>query len=578
MFRPAMALGLTALTSIAAAQGTSNPTTADVWGGELVTGSGQDEHLGADVAIRGDYAYVGAMRYDSGAVPDTGIVYVFARQPSPSPGWVLAGTVPIPVPIATEEFGRWVAIDGNTLVVATNHFLSGQSGRVYVFEGSGTSWSFKGTLIGPALQNGSLFGLSDVSGDRIIVGAPGTASYTGAAYLFAKQGPDWSSYTWQALAPTLGSLSPGDTFGHDIAIDGDIAVIGATGPVSGASNGAVYVFERDPITDTWINVQVLSVSSSGPGTDAFGYGLEIDGTTVLVGCYQRDVQGASGMEVDAGEAFVFTRTGGAMGAGSWAMQATLQRPLTDIQAHEQFGYAVAIDGDRAIVAARGDGGAVGAAYVFGRTGTTWALNAIKVLPSHDSGSQGGSADGFGTSAAFDAARNEMIIGAPTHDHTPSIPMSGGAFVYALTAPPATYCTAKVNSQFCMPSIAAAGSPSVSSTTPFTISAANVLPNKFGLLFYGTTGPIAVAYHGGFLCVKPPTKRTPAQNSGSSGAPCFTGNPATGTYAIDFNSVIQSGQNPALFPGVRVCGQFWYRDPLDPYGDGLTDAVDCVIAP
>jgi hypothetical protein len=155
---------------------------------------------------------------------------------------------------------------------------------------------------------------------------------------------------------------------------------------------------------------------------------------------------------------------------------------------------------------------------------------------------------------------------------------GGADVLILTSQCAsqTYCTAKANSQGCVPSIGATGSASAGAGSGFLVTATNVLGQKTGMVIYGTSGRTAVPFGGGTLCVAAPLRRTPAQNSGgsASGADC------TGQYAFDFNAWIAIGFDPALVPGAVVDAQYWSRDPgfAPPDNIGLTDALEFAIAP
>jgi hypothetical protein len=151
----------------------------------------------------------------------------------------------------------------------------------------------------------------------------------------------------------------------------------------------------------------------------------------------------------------------------------------------------------------------------------------------------------------------------------------GAYAFDHNAPtsPTTYCTAKVNSLGCTPSIVFIGSPSASSGVPFLIRALQVINNKSGLFFYGAQ-PAATAFQGGTLCVKTPIVRTTAQISGGSPPP----NNCSGTFSLDFNAYIASGANPSLAPRVSVYGQYWYRDPSAVAGTGLTNAIAFTINP
>jgi hypothetical protein len=143
----------------------------------------------------------------------------------------------------------------------------------------------------------------------------------------------------------------------------------------------------------------------------------------------------------------------------------------------------------------------------------------------------------------------------------------------LCTAPHVFCTAKVNSLLCVPTVSFSGNPSASSASPFTIGAGQVLSQKSGIFFYGY-GAASNPYQGGYMCVQPPLRRTPTQNSGGSpsGADC------TGTLVFDMNARIQSGVDPNLTVGATVAGQFFYRDPGDPFTTGLTSAVTFVVCP
>lgn len=136
-----------------------------------------------------------------------------------------------------------------------------------------------------------------------------------------------------------------------------------------------------------------------------------------------------------------------------------------------------------------------------------------------------------------------------------------------------YCTAKVNSQGCLPSITMEGCPSMTDPGPAPVFATQVVNNKNGNLFFGFA-PKGLPFQGGFLCVQPPSKRTPVQGSGGNPPP----NDCSGVFTFDFNGRIQSGSDPTLQAGVTVYAQYWSRDPLSPSTTGLTDAVSFTIQP
>ncbi|MBI5434399.1 MAG: hypothetical protein HZA52_16315 [Planctomycetes bacterium] len=137
---------------------------------------------------------------------------------------------------------------------------------------------------------------------------------------------------------------------------------------------------------------------------------------------------------------------------------------------------------------------------------------------------------------------------------------------------AVYCTSKVNSLGCTPAISMTGAPSASSGTGCSLSTVNVIGNKNGLFFHSTTGPLGTPFHGGFLCVKSPTKRHAVLASGGTGGTC------SGSFSEDLNVYIANGTDPALVAGASVWIQTWSRDPGSPSTDSLSNAVTAVVCP
>ena len=118
-----------------------------------------------------------------------------------------------------------------------------------------------------------------------------------------------------------------------------------------------------------------------------GISVSLSGDTALIGAYWDDV----GSNNHQGSAYVFTRNG-----TTWTQQAQLT--ANDGAAEDWFGISVSLSGDTALVGAYGDeiGSYTyqGSAYVFTRSGTTWAQQAKLTA------SDGTSSDYFGRSVAI----------------------------------------------------------------------------------------------------------------------------------------------------------------------------------
>jgi hypothetical protein len=137
-----------------------------------------------------------------------------------------------------------------------------------------------------------------------------------------------------------------------------------------------------------------------------------------------------------------------------------------------------------------------------------------------------------------------------------------------------YCTAKTNSQGCVPHIGASGPASATSAAACFVTASQVINNKTGTLFYGVNGRISVPFQGGFNCVATPRRRTLYQSSAGNAPP----DDCSGAFSFDFKARIQSGVDPALVVGAHVDAQYWSRDPVSASTTNLTDAVELVICP
>jgi hypothetical protein len=175
---------------------------------------------------------------------------------------------------------------------------------------------------------------------------------------------------------------------------------------------------------------------------------------------------------------------------------------------------------------------------------------------------------------MDSSGNDSVIGF----QGPGAPGNGlDAYAkrYTSTVGPHVYCTAKVNSQGCLPAIGFSGTASASLASPFLITATNVLNQKPAFLLYGFGSSFA-PYYGSTICITPPLKTTPFQTTAGNPAP----NDCSGALSIDFNARIQSGVDPLLMPGTTVGARWYYRDTQDPagYGTGLTNAVRFTICP
>lgn len=121
-----------------------------------------------------------------------------------------------------------------------------------------------------------------------------------------------------------------------------------------------------------------------------------------------------------------------------------------------------------------------------------------------------------------------------------------------------YCTSKVNSLGCRPTISAAPGCAMPGV-PYLVEVHQLLNNRPGILFYGRD-PVSFPFQGGFLCVRSPFQRTPVQSTGGQPPPTD----CSGRISLDIGT-LGLGPGPWYF-------QAWSRDPGSPSSTSLSDAV------
>ena len=265
-------------------------------------------------------------------------------------------------------------VDGDTLVVGAGGNVN--QGSAYVFVRSGGVWTQQAKLVSPLNGTQEHFAYRvAVSGDTVLVGAPRSGPFMGRVYVFVRSAGVWTLQT--TLTPTL---DPGGLTGTDVEIEGDTAVVGATG-ISGFI-GRATVYQRSG-TD-WILQQ--NIFGDQPGK-FFGSSLALDGSTLVIGAsptpnvpgyakvfvrsgstwnFQADLPGGMGQvglsgdtalvtdnhQLASNRTKVFVRSGGV-----WSEQADLATPNSRV---------VDVKGDVALVGAASE-----FVHVFSRTAGVW---------------------------------------------------------------------------------------------------------------------------------------------------------------------------------------------------------------
>jgi hypothetical protein len=365
-----------------------------------------------------------------------------------------------------------------------------QAGAAYVFTRSGDTWSQQAYLKASntgrlpndkdPTADGDQFGISiALSGDgnTIAVGAmtedsaatgingnqaDDSAQAAGAVYVFSRTGTTWAQQAYVKSS----NAQQADLFGYRTSLnrDGNTLVVAGYDEDGGGrgvnvdqgdganGSGAIYVFRRTGTT--WAQEAYLKGSRS-EGNDALGFSLAIsgDGNTIVAGaadesclvpginpegCNMDKPEDASGGS--AGAAYVWVRTNGA-----WAEQAFIKASNPALQDWFAANLAVSGDGNTLLVSApmedsnaKGMNGdqqndtaiESGAAYLFTRSGTTWAQQAyIKAENAEEY-------DEFGTAVAMSGDGRTMLVGARMesggvagNQGDNSMPQAGAVYVF-----------------------------------------------------------------------------------------------------------------------------------------------------
>lgn len=365
--------------------------------GKLLSSDGESRHnFGYALDVDGQTAAVGAPGWNNEGKRYQGAAYIFTRTGN---NWTESAILMNEDASAYEGFGNDVTLDSGTLAVGAfavdrlppNFTID--AGAVVVYTGAGDSWTRQVTLMPDDLIENNFFGYSvALDGDTLIVGAPTYGSADNeSAYVFIRSGNTWSQQ---------GKLTaPGEpaerSFGRNVAIHGDIALVGAPGNITPPLEpGVVYIFTR--AGGVWSPAGSIAPADSQAG-DNFGCDIDFDGQTIVISACE-----AYGTPPDPGKAYVFVRDG-----NTWTQQAKLIAEAYDLP----LGVAaVALNGNRIVLgsadAAKGPDEPIewtGAAFVYERQGTEWTQ--VQVLYADDAQTD----DSFGSAVALSA--DGLLVGA-----------------------------------------------------------------------------------------------------------------------------------------------------------------------
>src|SRR5271165_6724843 len=361
-------------------------------GGKLTGGGerGEEGAFGVSVALSagGEYALVGGPS-DNGKV---GAAWVFLRsgatwsQQGPKlTGKEEAGAGEFGTSVALSEKGEYALIGGP----GDNE----HAGAAWVFTRSGTTWTQQTKLTGKEETGKGYFGysvaLAAKEANYALIGGPNNNGAVGATWAFSRSGTTWT----QQAKLTGGSESGNGTLGFSVALSytGEYALIG--GPTNSEGAGAAWVFTRSGTT--WTQ-QTMLTGSGETGAGEFGESVALSekGEYALIG--------APNNNENAGAVWVETRSG-----TTWAQQAKLTG--TEATGNAEFGTSVGLaakEANYALIGGPANNGGVGAAWAFSRSSTTWTQQA-KLTGSGESGN-----GNFGYSVTLSSTGEYALMGGP----------------------------------------------------------------------------------------------------------------------------------------------------------------------
>lgn len=354
---------------------------------------------------------------DDTADADAGAVYVYTVDDNV---WTQSDTL-LPSDVTAGQFFGWsIAVDhdnpGTVVIGATgDDDVAVDAGAAYVFvRSTGGAWIEQAKLVGTDTPDEAWFGgATDIDDDTIVIGAPMEDNYIGSfagnAYVFEHNGlGQWvQTDKW---FPIYGGSAV--IFGSAVAIDGDLAVVGA--PYLGMSfYGAGFAVTFSRTESGWEQEQYLD-SPGVEGRDRFGSSAALVGEHAILGS-PRDIPPTLGAIA------TFRRQVDTGGAATWESVQFLF--ADDPVPLDRFGSRLVTDGARLLVSAPTHN-ETGAVYLHDFE------DGIASFVEKITADDGAPNDRFGSSLAFDG--ETIVIGAYLDDDAGTD--AGAVYVYALSSP------------------------------------------------------------------------------------------------------------------------------------------------
>jgi hypothetical protein len=248
-----------------------------------------------------------------------------------------------------------LSADGNTLAVGgfrDNY----DAGATWVFTRNGTIWSQQGPkLVGTGAVGGQAFqgyvvALS-ADGTTLAVGGDGDNTYTGATWVFTRNGTGWTQQGPKLVG--TGAVGAQPYQGQSVALSADGNTLAVGGALDNSRAGATWVFTRSSTVWSQQGAKLVGTGAVGLGSQQGQFvALSADGNTLAVG--------GDNDNNYIGATWLFTRRN-----ATWSQQGTKLVGTGAVGAPNQ-GRAVALSANGTTLAVGGlyDNSSTGAAWVF----------------------------------------------------------------------------------------------------------------------------------------------------------------------------------------------------------------------
>jgi hypothetical protein len=261
--------------------------------------------------------------------------------------------------------------------------------------------------VGPPRQGFSVSLSAD--GNTAILGGPGEGNFagppfTGAAWVYTRAGGVWSQQGPKLVGTN--AIGPNVLQGVSVAlsVDGNTAIVGGT--VDNDYVGAAWVYTRAGGVWSQQGPKLVGTGAIGPDVEqGVSVALSSDGNTAIVGGPNDNPAGGTPTSA-VGATWIFTRSGGV-----WTQQGPKLVGTDAIGSGQGYSVSLSADGNTAIVGGFFDNNSLGAAWVFTRSGGgVWSQQGPKLV---GAGAIGGAFQGV---VSLSADGNTAIVGGRGDDN------------------------------------------------------------------------------------------------------------------------------------------------------------------